>query len=142
VKYRGKVFLKLATALLLPTLLLAHHSFNAEFDTTKPTTIRGTVVKFEFINPHCLLTVDVKDDEGKVTRWSVEFGNPNVLLRSGWRRDSVRPGDVVTIDGFPTRDGKPAMGGARFTLPDGRRLFTGQPVDIPEEGTSPSTQGK
>jgi len=101
-------------------------------------------VKFEFINPHCILTLDVKDAAGNVTRWSVEFGNPNVLLRAGWRRDTVKPGDIVTVDGFPTRDGKPAMGGARFTLADGRTLFTGQPVELPPNGASntPSAPSK
>ncbi len=132
--------------LLLITALpaTAHHSFNAEFDTSKPTTIHGTVVKFEFINPHCIMTIDVPDASGKTVQWTVEFGNPNVLLRAGWRRDTVKPGDVVTVDGFPTHDGKPALGGARFTLADGRKLFTGQPVELPDQSApaAPNTPSK
>jgi Family of unknown function (DUF6152) len=140
-RYARQATFAFLLALGVVTPALAHHSFNAEFDTTKPTTIHGTTVKFEFINPHCILTVDVPDATGKVTRWSVEFGNPNVLLRAGWRRDTVKPGDAVTVDGFPTRDGKPAMGGARFTLADGRQLFTGQPVELPPNSAPNSPNG-
>src|SRR2546425_13295900 len=78
----------------------AHHSFAAEFDSSKPVKVTGTVTKIEWANPHVWFYIDVKDEAGKVTNWAMEMGGPNGLLRAGWTRNSMKPGDVVTVGGF------------------------------------------
>jgi hypothetical protein len=108
--------------------VLAHHSFSAEYDFAKPITLQGTVVKWELINPHGWITVDVKDANGKVVRWAVETGNPNALLRAGWRKDSLKPGDEVTIEGYLAKDGTPTVNGVQVTLADGRKVLAASSV--------------
>jgi uncharacterized protein DUF6152 len=108
--------------------VLAHHSFSAEYDFAKPITLQGTVVKWELINPHGWITVDVKDANGKVVRWAVETGNPNALLRAGWRKDSLKPGDEVTIEGYLAKDGTPTLNGVQVTLADGRKVLAASSV--------------
>ena len=114
--------------------LVAHHSFAAEFDGSKPVTLKGTVTKMEWINPHAWLHLDVKGPDGKVVSWAVEGGAPNALLRRGWTRNSVVAGTVVTVEGFRAKDGSNKANGREITLPDGKRLFvgssgTGAPLD-------------
>jgi uncharacterized protein DUF6152 len=116
----------IAVALLAATApLLAHHSFAAQYDRTKAHTISGTVTKMEWQNPHIYFYVNVKDPSGKETLWAVEGMAPNGLYRQGWRKDTVKVGDVVTVDGWLARDGSNLlnMGGAKMA--DGRQLFTG-----------------
>ena len=113
---------------------VAHHAFAAEFDGSKPVTLKGTVTKMEWINPHAWLHVDVPGPDGKVVSWMVEGGAPNALLRRGWNRNSVVPGTKVVIEGFRARDGSNRANGRDVTLPDGTKLFigssgTGAPVD-------------
>jgi hypothetical protein len=84
--------------------LLAHHSFAAEFDASKPVTLTGTVTKIEWMNPHVWFYLDVKDQSGKVTNWGTEMGSPNGLMRAGWTRNSMKVGDVVTIEGSRAKD--------------------------------------
>ena len=113
------------------TPLLAHHSFEAEYDFNKQIKITGTVTKMEWMNPHAHFFVDVKDDTGKVTNWNFELGAIPVLLKQGWRKDSLKIGDTVTVEGFLPKDGTKAMGNARrVTLPDGRRVFGGSSADV------------
>jgi len=114
--------------------LLAHHAFAAEFDASKPVTLKGTVTKMEWINPHAWLHVDVKGADGKVVNWMVEGGAPNALLRRGWNRNSVLPGTEVIVEGFRAKDGSNRANGRDVTLPDGKKLFigssgTGEPTD-------------
>jgi Family of unknown function (DUF6152) len=114
--------------------LVAHHSFAAEFDGSKPVTLKGTVTKMEWINPHAWLHIDVKGPDGKVVSWAVEGGAPNALLRRGWTRNSVVAGTMVTVEGFRAKDGSNKANGREVTLPDGKRLFvgssgTGAPLD-------------
>ena len=111
----------------------AHHSFSAVFDAAKPVTLSGTVVKFDFINPHSWLTIDVTAADAPAQRWRVEVANPNALLRLGWRKDSVKPGDQVTVDGFKGRDGSNTAIGREFTLADGKKVLGG----VPQEQGSP-----
>src|SRR5712692_10941718 len=85
--------------------LLAHHSFAAEYDATKPIKLTGTVTKMEWMNPHARFYVDVKDESGKVTNWNFELGAIPVLLKQGWRKDSLKAGDQVTVEGFLAKDG-------------------------------------
>jgi len=103
---------------------LAHHAFAAEYDAKKPITLTGTVTKLEWANPHTWFYVDVKDDDSKVTNWGFEMGSPNVLLRAGWTRNSMKPGDVVTVEGSRARDGSYNGNVKAVTLAStGQRLF-------------------
>ena len=112
-------------ALLVTKSVIAHHSFDAEFDRTKPVTLKGTVTKVEWGNPHIWLFLDVKEQDGSVANWGAEGGAPNALFRNGWRKDSLRVGDTVTVEGTRARDGSLRANANRVTLPDGRRVFAG-----------------
>ena len=107
-----------------------HHSFAAEYDSTKPIKFTGTVTKFEWMNPHVYYYIDVKDASGKVTNWAVEGGTPNSLYRQGWGKNSLKVGDVVTVEGFMAKKaGSNHINGRSVTLPDGRRVFGGSSDD-------------
>lgn len=123
---KARLALMLAGALLVPVLpMLAHHSFDAEYDRNKKVTISGTVTKLEWMNPHIWIYVDAKDEQGNVTRWQCEGGPPNSLSRSGWTRNAVKPGDQVTIDGFLAKAKANTCNSQNVRLPDGRRVFAG-----------------
>jgi uncharacterized protein DUF6152 len=109
--------------------VLAHHSFAAEYDSTKPIEFKGTVTKVEWANPHIYYYVDVKDKDGKVTNYAVEGGTPGQLYRQGWRKDSLKVGDEVTVSGFRAKDGSNHVNGRRVTLPGGKRVFGGSADD-------------
>jgi len=100
----------------------AHHSFAAEFDDKKPVTLEGTIVRFEFMNPHSWIQLDVKNADGAVVRWAVETGSTNALFRRGWRKDSLRAGDRITIDAFRAKDGSNTANANTVKLPDGRQV--------------------
>jgi len=104
---------------------LAHHSFEAEYDAKKPVEVKGTVTKLEWMNPHARFYIDVKDESGKVTNWNFELGSPNVLKRQGWSRDSLKVGDMVTVEGYLAKDGSNLANARRVTLADGRKVFNG-----------------
>ena len=91
--------------LVLAAPVLAHHSFAAEFDASKPISMTGTVTKIELTNPHVWFYVDVKDESGKVSNWGFEMGSPNGLMRAGWTRNSMKLGDAVTVEGSRAKDG-------------------------------------
>ncbi len=116
-----------ASALLLLAALpvAAHHSFAAQFDSNKPKTISGAVTKLEWTNPHARFFVDVKDTKGKVTNYEVELGSPNKLLRYGWNRKSMQTGDIVTVEGFESRDGAPLINAKAVKFADGRSISAG-----------------
>ena len=117
------------TSLLAAMPVLAHHSFAAEYDDAKPLTLTGTVVKWELINPHGWITLDAKDEDNKTTRWMVETGNPNALIRAGWRKDSMKPGDQVIIQAYQAKDGSHTANGRSVKLSDGRKLLAGSSED-------------
>lgn len=121
------LFLSLAfigSSLVVQTAL-AHHAFSAEYDAQKPVTLKGTVTKMEWTNPHGWIYVDVKDETGKTVNWGVEFGAPNALLRRGLRKSDFPEGIEVTVSGYRAKNGSPTVNGTSVKLPDGRDLYTG-----------------
>ena len=114
--------------------LLAHHSFAAEYDRTKPITLTGPVTKVDWVNPHARFHMDVKDASGKVVNWEIELGSPAGLIRRGWTRNSLKIGEPVTVEGFLAKDGSPLANSSTVKLSDGRRVFAGSSAD---SGTNP-----
>ena len=106
--------------------LAAHHSFAAEYDSTKSVTVKGKFVKMDWTNPHSWIYLDVTGPDGKVTQWKFEALPPNGLYRQGWRRDSLKAGEEVSIDGFLAKDGTNTAWSSRVTGADGKRMFAGQ----------------
>jgi hypothetical protein len=104
--------------------LQAHHSFAAQYDRSKPHTITGAVTKVEWLNPHIYVYLAVKDDAGKETVWAVEGNAPNALYRQGWRQNTVKVGDVLTVEGWLARDGSNILNMGTATM-GGRKLFSG-----------------
>ena len=118
--------------------LIAHHSVAAQFDRTKPVTLTGPVSKLDWINPHARLFVDVKDAEGKVTRWEVELSAPAMLMRQGWSRSALPIGGSVTVTGPSAKDGSKMIYANSVLLSDGKtRVFSGSPG---ETGGGPPQQ--
>ena len=125
-KVRTLFVIAAAFGVILPAVpVRAHHSFAAEYDANKPITITGTVTKLEWMNPHARFYVDVKDEDGKVTHWNFELGAIPVLVKQGWRRDSLKAGDQVTVEGSRAKDGSTTANARSVKLPDGRRVFGG-----------------
>jgi hypothetical protein len=104
--------------------VLAHHNFRSEFDINAPFTVTGAVTKVEWTNPHAWFYVDVKDDTGAVVNWALEMGSPNALTRAGWKRTSMKAGDVVSVEGYKSWDRR-NTGNARAVIltKTGQRLF-------------------
>ncbi len=115
----------LACSLCIP--VLAHHSFAAEYDGKKPVSISGVVTSIDWRNPHVYLTVDTRNESGKVTTMIVEGHPPNILRRTGWTKDILKVNDSVSISGWASKDGSDRMAGREVTLPDGKKLFSGPP---------------
>ena len=124
-RVKAGIFVAVLSLLTAAVPLLAHHSFAAEYDSNKPITVTGTVTKMEWMNPHARFYVDVKDANGKVTSWNFELGAIPVLLKQGWRKDSLKAGDQVTVEGSRAKDGSNTANARSVKLPDGRRVFAG-----------------
>ena len=131
--------LALALASFPAVSLHAHHSFAAEFDADKPITLKGTLTKIEIINPHGWIYVDVKTPDGKVENWAIEAGSPNILMRRGITKDTVKVGQKIVVEGYQSKDGSRRANGRDLTLPDGTKLFlgssgTGAPYEVQRPG--------
>ena len=108
-----------AAALATPLVVSAHHSFAVFFDPSKNVSVTGKVKAFRFTNPHGLVVLEVTDAQGHVREWRAETNAPAVLVRRGWTRDAIKPGETITIEGWPSRDGKPYIRLSRALRPDG-----------------------
>jgi|SRR5690606_7684162 len=115
---KKSTFTKAAAAVLLTVSAgaMAHHSFTAEFDSTKPITLEGIVTKVEWTNPHVWIYLNVRDETGKVTNWGAELGPPHGLQRRGWRRNTLNIGEQITVDGFLARNGSDRVNARTVTL--------------------------
>jgi hypothetical protein len=120
-KYRLDILIAAAVLLVLGIPLWAHHG-NAAYDTDNPITIRGTVTEFSWTNPHVQIYLDVKSDKGNVVHWSVETYSPGKLVRAGWSKESVKVGDLVSINLIPAKSGAPVGFLHKLVLPDGKEL--------------------
>jgi hypothetical protein len=118
--------LTVAGALLTALPALPHHSIAAEFDSTKPVTVTGTVTKIEWMNPHAWLYLDVQSAAGEIEKWQFEFGAPSELVRRGWRRTDLKEGQHVTVQAILARKGGNTANARAILLPSGKRVFSGQ----------------
>ena len=124
----GTTVLACAVVLLSQAPVWAHHAFASEFDGNKPVKFQDAVVtKVMLINPHSWIYVDVKMPDGKVENWAIEAGSPNILLRRGITKDSLKAGTKIVVDGYQAKDGSHRANGRDLTLPDGQKLFLGAP---------------
>jgi uncharacterized protein DUF6152 len=136
---RARTTLAVAVAglgmLLAVTPVVAHHSFAAEFDEHKPITLKGTLTRMDWVNPHGWLYIDVKGPDGTVVNWGIEAGAPNALLRRGLRKTDFPAGIEIVVTGFLAKNGTPTANGRTVTLPDGREFFTGSSNNgAPQDG--------
>ena len=141
---RHGAFVIAACASVLTAVLpvTAHHSFQAEYDATKTITVKGTIQKLEWVNPHAYFWVDVKDANGKVTTYAFEALSPNALARQGWNRNSLTKGEEVTVDGYLAKDGKLLADGSihanskGVTRANGQKVFQGSSADEAYTGSA------
>jgi len=125
-----RMILVLASAALVAAApALAHHSFAAEYDAAKPVTLKGAVTKVEWTNPHARFYIDVKNDDGTTTNWNLELASPNYLKRAGWSSESLKQGDIVTVEGSLARSGANMANARAVTLADGRKVFARAATD-------------
>ena len=135
---RAILFVFVLVASITP--VMAHHAFAAEFDEKRPIKfLDATVTKVELINPHSWIHVDVKQADGTVENWAIEAGSPNILLRRGITKSTLKQGDKIVIDGYQSKDGSHRANGRDLTLPDGQKLFlgssgTGAPYEVQRPG--------
>ena len=128
-KHKLAVLIGVAGILCPVAQLYAHHSFAAEYDEKKVIVLKGTVTRFDWLNPHVRFYVDVKDDKGNVTNWDLELMSPNTLTRAGWDRHALKVGDQVTVTAYLAKDGSTrANARGNVTLADGRKIFAGDAV--------------
>jgi hypothetical protein len=119
--------------LSLAASAFAHHGFTSWFDMSKPITVKGTVTSLEWTNPHSYIHIDVKDDKGAVENWNAEMGSVPWLARAGWKRNTVKPGDEITLIGCRARDEKPSLLLFKAVLANGQELQSSN-LPLPVEG--------
>jgi hypothetical protein len=142
-KAAGAVIAAVVT-LAAPMPMLAHHAFAAEFDENKPVKFSdATVTKVQLINPHSWIYVDVKMPNGTTENWAIEAGSPNVLLRRGITKTTLKAGDKIVVDGYQAKDGTHRANGRDLKLPNGQQLFLGSSGDgAPYEVQRPGVDTK
>jgi hypothetical protein len=118
------IFALMVGLMTLASVAFAHHG-TANYDTSKTITVKGAVSDFQFINPHVLIAMDGKDESGKLQKWQGELTSPNRLSRAGWTKSSVKPGDTLTISGYPAKSGSPEIWIQKVVLGSGEELSTG-----------------
>jgi hypothetical protein len=106
--------------------VVAHHAGGGEYDANKPVTLKGTVTKIEWTNPHARIYFDVTGADGKVVNWNIELAARSALVRQGWTASSLKIGDTVTIEGIQARSGVSMANARAVVLPDGRKVFSGE----------------
>src|SRR6266480_2345322 len=116
----------------------AHHAFSAEFDVNKPLTLKGTLTKWEMINPHSWFHLNVKGPDGQVSEWMIEGGSPNTLIRLGVTKSTVKVGTELTIEGYQAKEASNKAVGRNFVLPDGTRLFLSLGNAVPGGAPAPA----
>jgi hypothetical protein len=116
---------------------VAHHAFAAEFDVNKPVTLKGTMDKWDMVNPHSWFHITVKDSSGKATTWMVEGGSPNTLIRLGVTKYTITPGTELTVEGYQAKEGTNKAVGRNFILKDGTRLFLSLSGAVPGGAPEP-----
>ena len=135
---RGHGFMTISRALVVAGAalltwaapVLAHHSFSTMYDSTKPVEMKGTVTKVEWTNPHARFYIDVKDAKGQLQNWNFEMASPNVLTRNGWKRDTLKIGDQVTVGGYLARTAERMAIAGALTDASGRPLFASAQADL------------
>lgn len=132
----SRLSVSVAAILLFPGPAFSHHSFAAEFDGTKPVTLKGTITKVEWVSPHGWVYIDVKGPDGTVVAWAIETAGPNALLRRGVRKTDLPIGSEVVVSGYRAKNGTPTANASTFTVPDGRELIAGSSgTGAPADGT-------
>ena len=125
---KNKVLLAGVSACLVVLIavpLMAHHSFAAQYDRSKPVTLTGPVTKLDWINPHARFFMDVTGNDGKVVNWEVELGPPAMLMRNGWTKSALAIGESVTVNGSLAKDGSHLLNATTVTMSNGKRVFAG-----------------
>jgi hypothetical protein len=136
----GTALIAGVAVLLAQSPVWAHHAFAAEFDANKPVKfIDAVVTKVQLINPHSWIHVDVKGADGKIENWAIEAGSPNILMRRGITKDTVKVGQKIKVEGYQSKDGSRRANGRDLTMPDGTQLFlggsgTGAPYEVQRPG--------
>lgn len=120
----------LALFFQMSSTIAAHHSFAAQYDASKPIEMKGTVTKVEWTNPHARLYIDVRDDTGQIANWNFEMASPNILVRNGWRQNTVKVGDHITVSGYLARKGERMAIAGAVADAAGKPLFESNPADI------------
>jgi hypothetical protein len=139
---RAKYTIFAAASLLLAAIpVLAHHSFAAEFDSTKPITLEGKFIKMDWVNPHSWIHLSALNKEtGKIETWDVETGPPNTLYRNGWRKDAIKEGEEIMVTGTLAKNGSNTVNARSVKTPDGRTLLAGSSEG--NTGVPPAPTGK
>jgi hypothetical protein len=132
------IWMACAGLLFLARPASSHHAFSAEYDSQKPVDIKGVVTKVEWTNPHAHFYLEVKDSSGNVANWNFELASPNVLVRNGWHRTSLKAGDEVTVKGSRAKDDTNTASASTITFPDGRRLSFLAADDAPPSAAPPN----